>query len=116
MSTEIHDGPVKANQFYGGKERGLCIQITSHWKSSDFGAGRFVQGEYDDVVACAEAIVAFDAENKLSHLNVDVATAERAVIDAGRRWLAHENGPNLALLFDAIVALNALSPETPNDR
>lgn len=64
MSTEMYDGPVSATRFYGGAERGVCIQITGRWKSSDVGAGLFVQGEYADVLACAKGIVAFDRAEK----------------------------------------------------
>jgi hypothetical protein len=64
MSTEIHAGPISATRFWGGKDRGVCIQITGRWKSADYGAGLFVQGEYADVVECAKAIVAFDAAER----------------------------------------------------
>lgn len=66
MSTEIHEGDVSATQFFGGRDRGVCIQITSRWKSNDQGAGIFVQGEYDAVVECARAIVAFDAAKRIA--------------------------------------------------
>ena len=78
----------------------------------------YVEGiEYETCYTAREFAAAVKAATVAEYeAKLALNTAERAVIDAGRRWLAHENGPNLALLFDAIVALNALSPETPNDR
>lgn len=66
MSTEIYDGPIAANEFFSGKERGRCIQLTdtSGTTSKDPGAGIFIQGRQADVLACAEAIVAFYSKSR----------------------------------------------------
>jgi hypothetical protein len=66
VTTTIHEGSsgVYATRYDGGQERGLCIQITSSWKSDAPGAGLFVCAEYDAVVAMARDIVAFDRREK----------------------------------------------------
>lgn len=69
MSTEIHEGPVSATRFFGGEDVGVCIQVGSampYLSDMGPGLGRFIQGPYADVVACAKAIVAFDANPKNS--------------------------------------------------
>lgn len=70
MNTRIHDGRVSAMRYFGGTDRGMCIQIMGAWTPPDApGAGIFMCGEYDAAVLCAKAIVSFDRAERRRQLD-----------------------------------------------